>query len=121
METLTNSTPTEFLFFSDPFSPAKVTGFETVGSPASAGTIARLIKNGTFALARQQVMDAFHNVGGKGQLTNLKGIVRLCLLVVAESHKTNQPVRLWFDALSGRLELECSNGLKDSLSLYPGA
>lgn len=124
----------EFLFFSNPFTVSQASpgsllsqqqnslGIIGENSRCSAERLFRLIKNGTFALCREQILEAFESVGGLKHSShiNLKGIIKLCVDIVAESHKKGKSgLRLWFDPLTGRLELESANGLTDSLQIAP--
>ncbi len=127
---MTNETSIEFLLFSNPFAPSihaettiKAPILELANEFSTAERIYMLIKNGSFALGRQFIKDAFLTAAGQtesGQAANLKAIVKLCIQIAAQSYKSKSTnhLNIWFDPFSGRLELSTRNGLKDSLTVF---
>lgn len=118
------------LFLSNPFeladSHAQVVSAEQ-NSPVSGQTAERLyalVKQGSFARSRSQIIEIFTTAGGKtpgGEPVNVKAIIALCLTASAESFKSKnieQRIALWFDPFSGRIELQTTDGLRDSLTIW---
>lgn len=116
----------EFLFISNlfdaaPSAPAANISEKVILTSSPAERVFRMVKNGNFGFNRQEIIDAFIAVGGSnnGAPVDYKAIIKLCLDVVAQSHKNSKSaLRLWFDPFTGRLELELANGLCDSLQIY---
>ncbi|MBY0547422.1 MAG: hypothetical protein K2W95_09030 [Candidatus Obscuribacterales bacterium] len=119
------------LFLSNPFelagNPAQISRVEP-SQPVDGRTAARLyalLRQGSFARSRNQIIDIFITAGGgksqSGQPVNLKAIIALCLTTSAESFKSKnvrQQLTLWFDPFTGRIELQTSDGLRDSLTVW---
>lgn len=97
---------------------------ETVLEQDIAEQVYRLILNSGFGLHRQRLIEIFRELGGGAcsRPQQIKPVLALCLSVSALSHlKGRSPLKIWFNYLSGRIELDCSNGRSDSLQVWSNA
>lgn len=90
--------------------------------PDLAQQVYQLVRSGSFGLHRQRLIEIFKEEGGAcagGLPEKVKPVLSLCLEVSALSHmKGRKPFKLWFNYLSGRIELDCFDGKCDSLTIW---